>query len=194
MLIEKIDKYLITRKEPKRPNKCFHPSSLHKTPKELYYHYLDGEKQHFPAKIKRIFDNGHAVHTRLQNYLTDTKILYATEIPVSNEEYEICGHADGAFLDNNEDILLEVKSINATNFFSLHSNGPKPEHLIQSNVYMFCLGFKKACLLYECKDDQELKEFITQLDSHILIPILTKIKYVQYHIKLGIEPSNNVVF
>ena len=65
---------------------------------------------------------------------------------------------------------------------------PKEEHLIQVNIYMFCTGIGKACLLYECKDDQALKEFYVKQDRNILDPILDKIRYVQGCLKKGKEP------
>jgi len=193
MIVEHIDKYILTRKEPKRKTHCFHPSSLHKSPKDLYYHYLTGENQRFSAQTRRIFDNGHAVHDRLQTYLQKCGILYAKEVPVHNDEYEICGNTDGILLVHNTDVVLEIKSMNSLNFYSL-TKGPKTEHVLQINIYMFCLDIPLGCLLYECKDNQVLLEFPLTIDMNVLRPVLTKIKYVQHCIKLKQEPSNDVVF
>ena len=65
---------------------------------------------------------------------------------------------------------------------------PKEDHLIQVNVYMFFLNIPRTCLLYECKDNQELKEFYIKQDMSILTPILEKIKYVQECLRKGTEP------
>jgi hypothetical protein len=54
---------------------------------------------------------------------------------------------------------------------------------------MFCLGIPRGCLLYECKDNQELKEFFIKQNEKILDPILEKIKYVQRCIEDGKEPK-----
>jgi hypothetical protein len=83
--------------------------------------------------------------------------------------------------------LLEIKSMNARNFYSAYE--PKPDHLIQVNVYMFCSGVPRACLLYECKDDQNLKEFFVKQDPAVLNPVLEKIRYVQECLRKGVEPS-----
>jgi hypothetical protein len=72
--------------------------------------------------------------------------------------------------------ILEIKSMNSNQFYSCFD--PKPEHLIQINVYMFCTGIPRGVLLYECKDDQELREFYVKQDHSILSPILEKILYV----------------
>jgi hypothetical protein len=187
MLIKAIDEYLQAKPKDVRTKNCFHPSSLHKSAKELYWHYLEGDNnQQFDSRVLRIFDNGHGVHDRLQAYLSDIGILKQSEVPVENDEYEIKGHTDGIIEINGMKGILEIKSMNANQFYSSYE--PKPEHLIQVNVYMFCIGMPRACLLYECKDNQELKEFFIKQEPNILNPILEKIKYVQECIKDNREP------
>jgi hypothetical protein len=44
---------------------------------------------------------------------------------------------------------------------------------------MFCTGIERAVLLYECKDNQELKEFYCKQDADILNSVLIKIREVQ---------------
>ena len=62
---------------------------------------------------------------------------------------------------------------------------PKAEHLIRVNVYMFCTGLPRSVLLYECKNDQHLREFFVNKDQAVLDPILAKIRTVQGWIKTG---------
>jgi len=178
MIIQAIDSYLQTRPRDDRPKRCFHPSSLHLSAYELYHHYLEGDgNRQFESRILRIFDNGHAVHHRLQGYLTDIGLLKQAEVVVENTDYEIRGHADGIISINGATGILEIKSMNSNQFYSAYE--PKADHLIQVNVYMFCLDIPRACLLYECKDNQELKEFYVKQDTSILTPTLEKIKFVQ---------------
>ena len=188
MIIETIDGYLRDRQKDQRAKNCFHPSSLHKSAKVLYRHYLEGDnKQDFETRILRIFDNGHAVHARLQTYLEKAGILLQAEVPVESKEYGIIGHTDGILLIGGVKGILEIKSMNANTFYSTYE--PKPEHLTQVNVYMFCTGIERACLLYECKDDQALKEFYVKQDPGILNPILEKIQHVRECLKNGKEPK-----
>jgi hypothetical protein len=190
MLVQLIDDYLRHRPKDERPKHCFHPSGLHRSPKELYYQYLEGDNnQEFDSRILRIFDNGHAVHTRIQGYLKDIGILKQAEISVENSDYEIKGHADGIIEIDSVEGVLEIKSMNANQFYSCYE--PKSEHLIQINTYMFCLKIPRGCLLYECKDNQELKEFYVKQDPNILQPILKKIRHVQDCLEEGSEPKIN---
>nr|BDD45667.1 hypothetical protein 15 [Desulfobacterales bacterium] len=187
MLIAAIDEYLQGRPRDDRATRCFHPSSLHKSEKELYRHYLQGDgNRKFDSRVLRIFDNGHAVHTRLQGYLGQVGLLTQAEVPVKNTEYEILGHTDGIIEADGVRGILEIKSINSMQFHGLHE--PKLEHLIQSNIYMFCSNIPRACILYECKDNQALKEFYVQQDHQVLDPILTKIRHVQQCLRSGREP------
>lgn len=182
-----IDEYLKNRARDPRGRECFHPSSLHKSASELYRMYFDGDQQEFPPRVLRIFDNGHYVHKRLQTYLAEMGILQQAEVPVFNREYDIRGTCDGIIRIGEKKGVLEIKSINQNQFYSLHE--PKPEHLIQLNVYMFCLGIPRGSLLYECKNDQELKIFFVKANRNILEPVLEKIKYIRRCIKEGREPE-----
>jgi hypothetical protein len=184
VLIEAIDQYLATRPKDKRRIRCFHPSTLHKSAQYLYDAYLNGDNnQDFEPRLLRIFDNGHGVHYRLQRYLKEIGTLVETEVPVENQEYEICGSADGILKLGKREGVLEIKSINANGFYATHE--PKPDHIIQINIYMFCLGIPRGCVLYENKNNQELKEFYVKLDNKILDPVLEKIKLVQSWIRGG---------
>jgi hypothetical protein len=188
VIIKTIDEYLNTRPKDKRAKNCFHPSSLHKPAKELYRLYLKGDNnQEFEPRIKRIFDNGHAVHDRLQTYLGNAGVLLQAEVPVESKKYEIIGHTDGTLLIGGVKGILEIKSMNANTFYSTYE--PKEEHLIQVNIYMFCTGIERGCLLYECKDDQALKKFYVEQDRDILNPILEKIQHVQECLRTGKEPK-----
>jgi hypothetical protein len=182
MIIEAIDKYLSERPRDKRDTRCFHPSSLHRSADYLFEHYLHGDVvKAIEPRVLRIFDNGHGVHRRLQRYLKDIGILLQDEVRVENKEYEIIGHTDGVVRLNGHVGVLEIKSMNVNNFYSLYE--PKKDHVTQANVYCFCTGIPRAVLLYECKDNQELKEFYIEQDSRIIEPVLSKIKLVQARIR-----------
>jgi hypothetical protein len=190
MIIKAIDEYLSYRDRDKRAIHCFHPSSLHKSVEELYRIYFEGDSnQAFPTRILRVFDNGHAVHERLQRYLTATGVLLQAEVPIENADFEIKGHTDGIVEINGVKGILEIKSINANGFYTLYA--PKDDHLIQVNIYMFCAGIERAVLLYECKDSQQLKEFYFKQDEAVLNPILSKIREVQALIKNSGDISSN---
>jgi hypothetical protein len=184
MLIKAINDYLRDRPKDERARHCFHPSSLHKSPEELLKLYYAGDNsQEFPPRTLRIFDNGHHVHDRLQRYLTEARILLQAEVPVHHEKLEIRGHTDGIVEIFGQRGILEIKSIGSTYFYELE--GPKYEHLIQVHAYMLALDLPRAVLLYECKDNQELKEFFFAESPDIREKIIAKIRTVQGWIAEG---------
>lgn len=102
-------------------------------------------------RLQRIFDNGTAVHERLQKYLTNMEMLLLDEVPLINDDYKIQGHTDG-FLDigNGEVAILEIKSINDNQFQQLKT--AKEEHKKQGLVYLFCAESRRNFLKSEYKD------------------------------------------
>ncbi len=178
MLIQAIDSYLEARPPDDRAKNCFHPSSLHKTAEELHRLYHQGDNSEpFEPRIKRVFDNGHKVHSRLLFYLAEAGILKDEDVLVHDADLEIHGHIDGLIELGGQQGILEIKSINANGFDFLM--GPKPEHIYQLNAYMHCLKIPRGALLYECKNSQKLKEFYVGPDEAILEDIIRKIRTVQ---------------
>lgn len=171
-----------------RKTGCFHPSSLASCPRLLYESYLlsTHESSDSDPRVKRIFDNGRYVHQRIQNYYREIGVLIDEDVPISDEKYEICGEIDGLLKFWDELIVLDVKSINKNGFRNLYK--PSYGYIVQLNVYMYCLGLRYGILLYECKDDQEVAEFLVEYNESILVPIFQKLKYVQKCIQLGQVP------
>lgn len=184
MIIERIDDYLKARPKEKRATRCFHPSTLHEPAEYLLEAYLNREPERdFSSQLLRVFDNGHDVHKRIQNYLHELGILKEIECPVENREYEIRGRVDGILEIDGKKGVLEIKSINSQGFYGLFE--PDEKHLIQVNVYMFCLEIPRGVILYENKDNQDLKEFFVKQNPEVIQPVLEKIKLVQNWILMG---------
>jgi hypothetical protein len=184
-----IDHYLSNRLDNvDRKTGCFHPSSLTKCSLLLYEEYLKESlaSTYGDPRVKRIFDNGRHVHTRLQGYCKEIGILIDEDVPIHDDKYEICGEIDGLLKFWDELVVMDVKSINKANFQNLIT--PSLGYIIQLNVYLYCLGLKYGILFYECKDDQEMHEFLIEYNPSILIPIFKKIKYVQDCIKTKTIP------
>jgi len=186
MLVKLIDEHLKKKPRDPRARQCFHPSSAHKSAKELYRMYFNGDSFNVSPRLQRIFDNGHYVHERLQRYLEECGILFQVEVPLENKEYQIRGTCDAIIRIGDKDGIVEIKSCNQNVFYSLHE--PKAEHVVQLHLYMFMSGIPRGVLLYECKNDQELKNFFVKQDPEVLEPVLEKIKYVQECVEKGIEP------
>jgi hypothetical protein len=125
------------------------------------------------------------------------------EVPLVDNALRIAGHADGWLInlpDGGEDLLPEIKSIGTGTIrmgnpsllgSSLEESfknirRPFPDHIKQANLYGVLLhrmkaanGFQpepptKIIFIYECKANQEPKEFIVEMDEGQVAPVLER--------------------
>lgn len=156
---------------------CFHPSeiSTEENPctRKMYFQKCavpkDDSYIHFTSdnRMQRLVDLGTMEHLYIQYNLNKAGVLKAMETPVVDDSIGIKGKADGEiefygeddlgkFYD--EDMILEVKTINSYGFSKLRK--PKPEHIKQASIYGGILGYKHICFIYICKDNSEHKTFV----------------------------------
>jgi hypothetical protein len=163
-LEEAIDKHLETPYGVRRSVDTFHPSWAGKCPRMIQLTMTGVLKESDPnAKSQRIFDTGHSMHNRYGEYFKKMKILLGKEIPVYYEKDGIIikGNADYTVIYKQKKVhLLELKSMNSRRFNELCiANLPVYENFLQWNIYSKCLDIPIGELLYENKDDQNMKIF-----------------------------------
>lgn len=103
---------------------------------------------------------------------------YEEPLVKSTPEYNFVGHCD-AVIDirgtrfeqkNKYDIfIVDFKSMKDEYFSEL--TGPKDEHVVQVNIYMWILDLHGAVLVYENKDNQHLKEMFVPRDEELIAKI-----------------------
>ena len=167
-LLKALDDHLTGTFSKNRPN-VFYPSQLGNTCNRFLYLAYNGLliPAPLPAQTQRIFDTGNSLEERMERYFTDMGILEDREKVVTCELPPISGRAD--FLirhKENGTIIIELKSINSNNFSHLKT-APKPEHSLQLQIYLNCLDIEHGVVLYENKNDQQLKAF--RLEKNIKI-------------------------
>ena len=139
----------------------FYPSMLGNPCDRYLYLAYNGKlvDQVIGAKTARIFDHGGSLEVRMKKYFERTGLFLAAEQPVKLNNPPISGRYD--FLLKHEEygrVLLELKSINDKGFKAL-IDIPKPEHLVQVQIYLNLAGIENGVVLYENKNDQVLKAF-----------------------------------
>ncbi len=91
------------------------------------------------------------------------------ELGFVDEETLLGGHVDAVLdltkisngvEDVDTHLIVDFKSISSLGFQSLAS--PKADHVSQLNIYMYFTGLHAAKLLYENKNNQEIKEFFIE--------------------------------
>ena len=159
----------------------FYPSMLgNLCDRNLYFAY-HGQlpDQIIEAKTTRIFDAGSSLEVRMQKYFERTGIFLAAEQTVKLENPPISGRYD--FLLRHEEyerVLLELKSINDAGFAAL-IEAPKPEHIVQLQIYLNLVGMENGILLYENKNDQKLKAFKVIKDVSVWESVIERCLKIQ---------------
>jgi len=160
-LIKEIDRHLTSTSDQRPPSKdIFYPSFLGSTCDRLLYLHYNGllPNQKFDSKTLRIFAHGHATETRYKDIFTKMRILSGAEVQARYDNPCIHGRAD--FILNFPEFgrtIIELKTINDRGFSSL--SVPKPDHAVQLQIYLNILNIDNGFVLYECKNDQQLKAF-----------------------------------
>jgi len=94
------------------------------------------------------------------------------EIGFLNEDTMLGGHIDALILwPTGDHVILDYKSANRR-IFSQIGNKPKPEHFFQIQCYLYLSGLKYGKLIYECKDDQSVKEIDIERDDVVIDQII----------------------
>lgn len=130
------------------------------------------------GRIQRIFDNGSYVHKRyLRGYLPKLGIVAKVfdsksqkykdfiEVSLYNEEYWVKGSPDAVIINFDEGLpyVFELKSMKAENFYGLTE--PDWTYLAQVHLYMMLTNIPRALIVYENKNNQEIKEFVITVGS-----------------------------
>lgn len=163
--------HVVARIGGKRHRGVFHPSDLCK--EGQCSRYLAYELYAAPqgsarveARVRRIFDNGHFVHARLQHILCEGAKMqggvFHPEVGLPPNAMRIAGTTDGGLVLR-WPYLVEIKSMNKDKFKDLGAK-PWPDHQRQVNIYMGLSGVNAAIVLVECKDNQDLREYFVRFD------------------------------
>lgn len=182
-LIEKINSgYIVKRENKHQVKKTFAPSTLvwnHGECARYWYLAFDGnvfESNDTPYGVANM-TAGTNSHSRIQKALLDSGIaisfideeatkknngetVYTTEFKVNNSNPPIFGYADGMLNWNDEEIVLEIKTMPSESFEYAKNNGkPRASHVMQILIYMKILDKTKGVLIYENKNTHDLLAF-----------------------------------
>lgn len=147
----------------------------------LIYKQLQGEQ--IDVKLKRIFEEGNAIHEKWQRLFIRAGYGKAVDMDRSrfNKEYEISFTPDGIvtipeFYD--KPMVLEIKSVNTYQFkhMTSHPSGQK-----QMQFYMYLTGLDKGFVLAEDKNTQDFKVFIEEYDPSKVSDFTERLELIQYY-------------
>jgi CRISPR/Cas system-associated exonuclease Cas4 (RecB family) len=185
MLKELIDKFYLENQRNKEQTR-FYITDAGKCPRAVFFKFKNAPKEPTNPRIMRIFEHGENIHRSIFNVLYRLKIGVTTEIPIPPQEI-VSGRADAILCMDNENYVLDIKSINSMIFRNLGS--PKEENIYQIQLYMHFFGIKKGILLYVDKDQQELKEFFIDYDEKLCSGLMDKFYALKGQIESDVLPE-----
>src|SRR3989338_1179287 len=164
MLKELIDQFYLENQKNKEQTR-FYITDAGKCSRAVFFRFKNAPREPVQARIMRIFEHGENIHRNIFNILYRLRLGVTTEIPIPSQEI-ISGRADAILCINNENYVLDIKSMNSMIFRNLAQ--PKEENVYQIQLYMHYFDIKKGILLYIDKDQQEIKEFFVEYDEPLV--------------------------
>lgn len=203
-VVTKIDEYLI-KSSKVRWDGLLHISGLGYPIDKQAQGLMGLDRPNTDPKLQRIFDMGHAIHSRYDGYLkgmaemglirlinepekdeqgnyktpiTNSKVgIPGVEWTVTDLEDKVTGTADAVIevLPDGLITLIDFKSINSNGFSKIETRA-KEEHIWQALGYAYYFAKMDLCyidqamIIYENKDNQELKEIMVDIDDLSVVP------------------------
>lgn len=183
-LVKSIDKHLYVAPGESRKG-TFYPSALgNSCDRALFLSYHVGlPSSEISPQLNRIFDHGNATQSRYKKYFSKLGYLVDEEVVVKHQFPPISGRADFLLNINGSIYVVELKTINKDGFSGL--SGPKSDHATQLQIYLNMLDIKQGGVLYECKDNQDIKIFDLKQSKSAWKNILKRCEKI---INMGIMP------
>nr|DAS31090.1 MAG TPA: Exonuclease [Caudoviricetes sp.] len=144
----------------------------------LIYKQLQGEQ--INVSLKRIFEEGNAIHEKWQRLFIRAGYGKAEDMDFTRmcKEYELSFTPD-AIIDIPEfgKMVVEIKSVNTFQFKKMtgHPSGEK-----QLQFYMNRTGIHQGIVLCDDKNTQDFKIFYKKYDPNIVAPFIERCEQVQY--------------
>jgi len=155
-----------TLREPKIRD-YFSPSSAHLCPRAIWYQMTGHEQDAPSANGLRRMMTGTVYHTFIEEKLEGAGILVSSEQPVTWDDPSIHG--------------IEIKSM-AEPKNPKYKAVPKPEHVIQWNLYSLMTDLEEGIILYVNKNSQVYEICEVRRDSAILDTTLAKFKKLKSYL------------
>lgn len=163
----------------------YYPSEIGNCLRKVWYSYK------FPQEISmdmlKIFEAGNILHGFVVDVLKSEKHkdieLLQTEFPfkVDVEDFVISGRIDNLILvkANGKEVLVEVKSTSDIGYV----NSPKPENIMQLQLYMHLTGVHDGVLLYIDKRNLQSKVFTIPYSEKESLDIIERFKKLHSFLK-----------
>ena len=146
----------------------------------LFYKMSQGE--HLPVPLKRIFEEGNAIHEKWQRLFIRAGFSDHTRLDVSqfDKRYDL-GFTPDIICDfptdnGYENMIVEIKSVNTYSFSKMTSH---PSAKKQLYLYMYLTGIHKGFVLCDDKNTQDVKVFYYEYDEKEVKKYIDRLEKIQ---------------
>lgn len=167
-LIEKIESGYIANRGPEfKTKKTFSPSTLvygnGACPRYWFLAFTGAEFEDDadPYAVANM-NSGSQSHERIQKAIEDAGIMVEKEKKIIAQDPPIFGFADAIIQWEEEQPVVEIKTMREESFAYRKHAKPPSYHVMQLIIYMKILGKKLGILLYENKNSHELHAMTIQ--------------------------------
>lgn len=168
----------------------YYPSEIGGCLRKVWFSYKS-PKETDPEVVK-IFHLGNMIHDFVAEVMKSEKVpevsLVGEEVPfkIEDDDFTISGRVDDiVMLDGeNEKILVEVKSTKMVNIL----DGPKDEHVMQLQLYMYAMKIFSGIVLYIEKNTLKTREFDVKYDQNAVNEIMKRFRALHHSLKHEVIP------
>lgn len=163
----------------------FSPSSAGKCRRRQVFEFLGADAKDFDMDTIAIFLTGNWNHYMWQAGMLASGAIEDIELALPMPEFRSMGTGDGyGTHEEHGEFGWEHKSISGRNFkFVLANDAPQTEHLYQAHRYMLASGLRLWSVTYDCKEDQDWKEFVIPFDSTIGDEVMDELIDLNEHVE-----------
>lgn len=172
----------------------FRPSMVSSCVRANVFHYQKAPTSlpNTSPMLHRILDTGTALHTVLQDYLSEhPDVFFSPEVKVYDPDLCVKGSCDGILTERTTGYrwALEIKTIGDSGFKALTK--PKPEHVQQATIYMALTGVRWVSFIYLNKNNQDIREFITAFDDEVWDVVQDRLRFFKGFVDRKETPPYN---
>lgn len=176
---------VMTRGQETQERKGLHASAIITPEKKFCYRaqilsllYRQKQGENVPIGLKRIFEEGNAIHEKWQRLFIRGGYAEPEDCDRTrfNEQFELSYTPDIVATIEGERYVVEVKSVNTYQFKKMehHSSGR-----IQLQLYMYLLGIEKGFTLCEDKNTQDFKVRLYKPEFERIQPYIHRLEEIQ---------------
>jgi hypothetical protein len=148
----------------------------------------------------RVFDNGHHLHKRIEDYFEDSCMLVERELRLEYPELNVFGNTDALINIYNDNRLVELKSMKQSAFDYMVTKKKKPSesYVVQLQLYMHLINkifkdkygyIKYGYIIAECKDNQEWVTYLMEYNPEFGIELEDRIRLINQCVSAGKLPD-----